>query len=171
MNYQLNSYVNYKEAETLKEMIFKRVKERSESLTSDVQTDIMNIARESFVSNNNPFSQISNVPSAETPIQETVTQEPEKPASESALKEYVDTIEETYKGVGFTQKALLPGAANQYRTIQEQTSARQIQHTMQEAREGLSNRKSFMGALAFLNSQAAVSLLNKRAGGGLEVIA
>ena len=80
-------------------------------------------------------------------------------------------MEEKYEGIGFTQKTLLPGAANQSRTIQEQASARQIQNTMQEAREGLSNRKNFMGALAFLNSQAAVSLLNKRAGSGLEVIA
>ena len=42
---------------------------------------------------------------------------------------------------------------------------------MIEAREGLTNKKSFMGALAFLNSQAAASLLNKRVGRGIDVVA
>jgi hypothetical protein len=42
---------------------------------------------------------------------------------------------------------------------------------MREAREGLANKKSFMGALEFLNSQAAVSLLNKRANGGVDIVA
>jgi hypothetical protein len=34
---------------------------------------------------------------------------------------------------------------------------------MEEARKTLSNKKSFMGALNFLNSQAAVSLMRTRA--------
>jgi hypothetical protein len=42
---------------------------------------------------------------------------------------------------------------------------------MMEARDGLTNKKSFMGALSFLNSQAAVSLLNKRAGLGVDIVA
>ena len=39
----------------------------------------------------------------------------------------------------------------------------QINNNMAEAREALSNKKSFMGALNFLNSQAAVSLIRTRA--------
>ena len=38
-----------------------------------------------------------------------------------------------------------------------------IQNNMAEAREALSSKKSFMGALNFLNSQAAVSLMRTRA--------
>ena len=41
---------------------------------------------------------------------------------------------------------------------------------MMEAHKELSNKKSFMGALEFLNSQAAASLLNKRAGKGLDLV-
>ena len=39
----------------------------------------------------------------------------------------------------------------------------QINNNMAEAREALSSKKSFMGALNFLNSQAAVSLIRTRA--------
>ena len=46
MNYQFNSYVNRKEAEALKEMIFRRARERAQSMTDDVQADVMSIARE-----------------------------------------------------------------------------------------------------------------------------
>ena len=53
MNYQLNSYVNRKEAEALKDMIFKRARERAQSMTDDVQADVMSIARESFTSKGN----------------------------------------------------------------------------------------------------------------------
>ena len=144
MNYQLNSYVSHKEAEALKEMIFKRARERSESMSSDFQADIMNIARESFETNNNPLHNYV----------------------ESAEKINTQTAQ-----TGFAQRSLSSSAANQYRTIQDQTYSRQIQETMQEARDALTNKKSFMGALSFLNSQAAVSLLNKRAGKGLEIIA
>lgn len=169
MNYQLNSYVSHKEAETLKEMIFKRARERSESMTSDFQADIMNIARESFETKNNPFAGIVN----SQPVQVAESKE-EKKEESSELHKYVESAEELNnktEQIGFAQKQLYSTAANQYRIIQDQTSARQIQETMQEARDGLTNKKSFMGALAFLNSQAAVSLLNKRAGKGLEIVA
>ena len=165
MNYQLNSYVNRQEAEALKEMIFKRARERANAMTSDVQSDVMSIARESFVSNNNPFSQI---------IAQTETEEPEQieqpEVKTSALHEFVEAAETATAEVGFPQKNLFTAGANQNRIIQEQMTASQVQNTMIEAREGLSNKKSFMGALAFLNSQAAASLLNKRAGQGLDMV-
>ena len=166
MNYQLNSYVNKQEAEALKEMIFKRVRERANAMTDDVHADVMDIARESFVSNNNPFSQIL----AQTEVKsgkEVVEEKPE--VKTSALHQYVEKIEKEAEQIGFPQKNLFAGAENQNRIIKEQAAAAQVQNTMREAREGLSNRKSFMGALEFLNSQAAASLLNKRTN-GLDIV-
>ena len=172
MSYQFNSYVNRQEAEALKEMIFKRARERANAMTSDVQADVMSIARESFVSNNNPFSQILTQTAAETPkaaseIKQTETQK-------SALHEFVEAAEkavEKTEQIGFEPRNLFTGAANQNRMIKEQLVASQVQNTMIEARAGLTNKKSFMGALEFLNSQAAVSLMNRRNGQGIDIVA
>lgn len=168
MNYQFNSYVNRKEAESLKQMIFQRARERAQSMTSDVQADVMSIARESFVSNNNPFAQLINTPKVEEKASETV-QPSEK--TTMALHEFVEAAEEKAQEVGFPQKPMVSSVANQNQIIQEQASAKEVQDTMREARAALSSKKSFMGALAFLNSQAAVSLLNKRAGQGVDIVA
>lgn len=169
MNYQLNSYVNRKEAEALKEMIFRRARERAQSMTSDVQADVMNIARDSFVSNNNPFSQLINIPPVETQTKEETKSEKqveEKSAKETAFHKFVNEIEEKSENenVGFPQKNLFTGATTQNKIIKEQISASQIQNNMIEARQGLTNKKSFMGALEFLNSQAAVSLFRTEKG-------
>ena len=56
-NYKYDSIVSKTEVEALKDMIFKRARERAEALnktvqenyTSSVQKDVMDIARESFV--------------------------------------------------------------------------------------------------------------------------
>ena len=165
MNYQLNSYVNSQEAEALKELIFKRARERAATMTEDFQADLMNIARESFVSNKNPFSQIITTEKNNT---EEKIQNTEKT---SALREYVEVMEENTEEIGFPIKNIPSGAVNQNKIIKEQLTAAQVQNTMAEAREGLSNKKSFMGALEFLNSHAAASLLNKRAGHGVNIIA
>ena len=170
MNYQLNSYVNRQEAEALKEMIFKRVRERANAMTGDVQVDVMNIARESFVRKNNPFSQIVNQ-SAETqtaPKEPDTIKQPEEKTS--ALHDFVNALEENQEKVGFAQKNLFAGVDSQNRLIKEQMTTSQIQNNMIEARQELSNRKSFMGALEFLNSQAAASLLNKRGGKGIDMV-
>ena len=169
MNYQLNSYVNRKEAEALKDMIFKRARERAQSMTDDVQADVMSIARESFTSKGNPFAQLINIPSVQEPAkkEEPVKAQETKP---SALHEFVDAVEENAEQVGFSQRREIQVVSSQNRAIQEQVSARSIQTTMNEAREGLTQKRSFMGALEFLNSQAAVSLLNKRSK-GLEIVA
>ena len=173
MNYQLNSYVTRKEAEALKEMIFRRARERSEAVIGDFQADVMSIARESFVSNNNPFSQIlkttTELENVKNKSVEVIEHQEEKPSS--ALHEYVEAAEEKSSHLGFPQKTLQTGAIHQSRVIQEEASAREIQNTMMEARDGLSSKKSFMGALSFLNSHAAVSLLNKRAGIGVDFVA
>ena len=170
MSYQLNSFVNRQEAEALKELIFKRARERANVMSNDVQLDVMNIARESFVSNKNPFSQIIEQSEESAPA-ETVQEKIEQPnANTSGLHEFVEAAEAAVDEVGFTVKNFFAGAANQNRMIKEQMTAAQVQNTMIEARQGLSNKKSFMGALDFLNSHAAASLLNKRAGKGLDMV-
>ena len=131
----MNSIVNKNEADALKEMIFRRVRERAQSMTDDVQVDVMEIARDSFVSNNNPFSQIAN--------------------KEEAPKEQ--------KEIGFpARKTEKTPAAQKTKILNEQIASQAIQNNMIEARNALSNKKSFMGALNFLNSQAAVSLIKTR---------
>jgi hypothetical protein len=166
MNYQLNSFVNQHEADALKNMIFKRVRERSQAMTEDLQADIMNIARESFVSSNNPFSSMIKAEShAEIASK---TSEPVTPSVVETEKAETTGItkadnNKNEQGVGFPQKQLYSGAITQNKIIKEQLTASQIQNNMIEAREGLSGKQSFMGALAFLNSQAAVSLLRTRA--------
>ena len=167
MDYQLNSFVNRKEAEALKELIFKRARERANNMTSDVQTDIMSVARESFVSSNNPFSQIA-AQAALAKTSETEEVVKPKPVTK-ALQEIVEE-KEKQEEVGFPIKDYT-GIVNQNRMIKEQITTAQLQNTMIEARQGLSDRKSFMGALAFLNSHAAASLLNKRSGKGIDVVA
>ena len=131
----MNSIVNKNEADALKEMIFRRVRERAQSMTDDVQVDVMEIARDSFVSNNNPFSQIAN--------------------KEEAPKEQ--------KEIGFpARKTEKTPAVQKTKILNEQIASQAIQNNMIEARNALSNKKSFMGALNFLNSQAAVSLIKTR---------
>ncbi len=168
MNYQFDSYVNRQEANALKEMIFKRARERANAMTSDVQADVMNIARESFVSNNNPFSQILTQQAEEAETTQKVKESEVKETT--ALHTFVDEAEQQAEKVGFPQKNLFAASANQYKKISEQISSSQIVNNMNEAREGLANRKSFMGALEFLNSQASISLLNKRAGRGIDMV-
>ena len=139
MNYKFDSIVNKSEANALKEMIFRRVRERSENLAENVQEDVMNVARDSFVSKNNPFSQIIN-----TPIENKEIKHEEKPE------------------IGFPQKELNQRAVEESRVIKEQILAATVQSTMSDARNTLNNKKSFVGALEFLNSQAAASLLRTR---------
>ena len=107
MDYQLNSFVNKKEAEALKELIFKRVKERAGAMTSDVQTDIMNVARESFVSTNNPFSQI---------VTQSVSKQDTKEIKQPPAEAVVSVPEEKPADVGFPVKDFT-GIVNQNKMI------------------------------------------------------
>ena len=168
MSYQFDSYVNRQEANALKEMIFKRARERANTMTDDVQADVMNIARESFVSKKNPFSEIMAQSAEVVSAKETVKQPSAKEVM--PLRDFVDEVEAQAEKVGFPQKNLFSASANQYKIINEQITASQIVNNMNEAREGLANKKSFMGALDFLNSQASISLLNKRAGKGIDMV-
>lgn len=148
MSYNFNSFVNNREADALKEMIFKRAQERSKAYTEDVQADVMDLARESFVSSGNPFSKI-----IEKQENEITTNTTEKITKESKTEE----------AIGFPQRKLNSNIVNQNNITQENFARAAIQTTMVEARSSLSGNKSFMGALNFLNTQAAVSLMRTRA--------
>ena len=141
MSYNLNSFVNSSEANALKEMIFNRVRERSQVMSEDVQADVMDVARESFVSKNNPFSQIM-----------------QNAAEAASVKEAEIKTQNEEEEIGFPQRQLKARAVEQGRVVNEKLTASTVQNNMNEARASLSNKKSFMGALNFLNSQAAVSM-------------
>ncbi len=148
-SYINKSIVSNSEAAALKEMIFKRARERAESLdkevkasyTGDVQNDVMNIARDSFVANKNPFSMIA---------------EPEKkaePVNETRIEE----------GLGFQQHKIdeiKSRIVYRNKEINEGTSRQAIEATMQDARKDFQKKDSFIGALNFLNAQASIALIN-----------
>lgn len=143
-----NSIVSRQEAEALKEMIFKRVKERAEAIeqqvnssyTSDVQADIMDVARASFETKKNPFAQI---------IESTPTNE----------------TKETPE-IGFAQRKVNPvqkQIVNKNSETNAEITKAIVEETMATASNDLTRKKTFMGALEFLNSQATITLVNKRA--------
>ena len=152
MTQSLNpSFVSRQEADALKDMIFRRARERSEKLNEEFQDDVMEIARESFVSKNNPFSQI---------IENAAAANPE--VNIQTTERSVEPKEHVPEGVGFAPRQLKARAAEQNRIVEENVAAAAIQSTMIEARSGLSSKTSFMGALNFLNTQGAVSLMRTR---------
>ena len=157
MSYKFDSIVNRQEANALKEMIFNRAKERAQSMSESVQQDVMELARDSFVSKNNPFSAILGS-QAEKQI-ESDKELVSKASSDSQTVSSVNNnqTEETPE-FGFTQKQFAPRAVAKNREINYQISTSAIYNNMAEAREGLTRKKGFMGALDFLNAQAAVSL-------------
>lgn len=139
-NYKFDSIVTRKEADALKEMIFQRARERAGAMNEDVHSDVMDLARDSFTSKDNPFAKI---------IEQTKPEPSAKADSE----------------IGFAQKER-PAAfqvKSQNKAIGEQQVQAAVQNNMIEARNALSNKQSFMGALNFLNSQAAISLIRTRA--------
>ena len=146
-----SSFVNRQEADALKEMIFRRARERAEKLNEELQDDVMEVARDSFVSKNNPFSQI---------IESAAAANPE--INMKAPAKGIEPKEQVPEGVGFAPRQLKARAIEQSRIAKENVAAAAIQSTMIEARNGLSNKTSFMGALNFLNSQGAVSLMRTR---------
>ena len=148
MSYKFDSIVNKHEADALKDMIFKRARERAKAFNEDTQSDVMDMARESFVSKDNPFSKI---------IENTNNINPEQQVNN---KQEVAVEPQEKDDIGFPVKEL---KQQQNRNINSQLTAATINNNMAEAREALSNKKSFMGALNFLNTQAAVSLMRTRA--------
>lgn len=157
-SYKYDSIVSKSEVEALKDMIFKRAQERAEALntetqasyTSAVQKEVMDIARDSFNSNKNPFSINNNAAKA---IAEPHPQ-PTKPAERFSDEE-----------IGFSKRQV-----DYIKTqIQQKNKASETEignkeklENMEEARNGFQNKKTFMGALNFLNSQASISLIKNK---------
>ena len=170
-NYDYNSIVSKSEADALKEMIFKRVRERAatldkdvkESYTSSVRNDVMNIAHDSFVSKKNPFSIINE------PIQQTNEQKAEDNLSAAEkIKEESNNNE-----IGFKKRVVPDYFKNSYdkvNQINQKIADNTIKAGMEDAKEEFYNKKTFTGALNFLNSQASISLI-KRKGKSFEALA
>lgn len=145
MSYKFNSIVNRQEADALKEMIFKRAKEKAENLNITEQSEVMDLARESFISKNNPFSAIA---------------EQTNHIDSKHNEENTDSKIHKDSEIGFPLKK----RENKFQaTRQVEIVKSEIENNMLQARESLSNKQSFMGALNFLNSQAAVSLIRTKA--------
>lgn len=140
-NYKFDSIVSRSEADALKEMIFKRARERAEALAEDINTsytssvknELMDIARDSFVSSKNPF----------------------------AVKEEKKPEEPENKEIGFPQRKIeeIKSQIN-YRT--KDIAGKEVDSAMRDAGVDFRKKQSFIGALDFLNSQATIALINKR---------
>ena len=155
-NYKFDSIVSRNEQDALRDMIFKRARERAEALndniqssyTNDIKSDVMDLARDSFVSEHNPFSQEA--------APASVVEEKAPEAEIGFSKRHVETLRAQieYKN----------------RIVKEEIVNKETEANMQEARADFSNRKTFMGALDFLNSQASIALV-KTKGNTFEAIA
>ena len=139
-----NSIVSNTEQEALKDMIFKRARERAQAMNEEVQNsytgliqnDVMDLARDSFVAQKNPFSQIV-----------------ENVEVESAKKE---------QEIGFAKrhvKEIKSQISNKQKVVNNEIINSQVENAMADARGEFARKKSFMGALDFLNSQASISLV------------
>ena len=147
-SYNYDSIVSKAEADALKDMIFRRVRERAEALneetqnsyTTNVRADIMDLARESFTASKNPFS----INEEKHYMPEVKQPEPEEIR---LAREHAEAIRAQ---IDYRTKIASENIAND--------AAREA---MNEARESLSKKSSFLGALDFLNEQATISLVSK----------
>ncbi len=154
-NHALNNFiVSQSEVAALKEMIFKRASERAQALTEEVQSsctsaiqlDVMDMARDSFVSSKNPFSR-------------KVEQESKTSPSETETKQEAKTPE-----IGFAKRNVNEIKAqihNKNINVNSDIANNTVESAMHEARANFSKKSSFMGALDFLNSQASIALVTK----------
>ena len=154
--------VNRQEAEALKEMIFNRVRARAEALNKEtqnsyvdnVQTELMDLARTSFVSNKNPFSSSKPLSTVEIPAKEEVEEE----------VTLTQTTSNNIEGLGFeTPKSKYINSQIKLKTdiSNEELTKSAVMATMDEASKSLQSKSTFMGALNFLNSQASIAIVNK----------
>ena len=147
-NYKFDSIVSRNEQEALRDMIFKRARERAEALNdniqssyaNDIKSDVMDLARDSFVSEHNPFSQKSEPT--------TVVEEKAPEAEIGFSKRHVETLK----------------AQIEYKNklTREEIVNKETEANMQDARADFSSKKTFMGALDFLNSQASIALVKTK---------
>ena len=149
--YNYNYIVSRSETEALKEIIFKRARERAEALnketqdqyTSSIQKDLMEIARDSFsATSKNPFA----------------------PTGEPAVQEQKNT--EDNDNIGFKHRENIKREINnKSKIIKNNMAESEVTANMLQARNEFTNRKGFMGALNFLNAQASLSLVNSKTKG------
>ncbi|MCQ2739597.1 MAG: hypothetical protein MJ237_05145 [bacterium] len=156
MNINNGSLIPNSEREALKELIFSRARERAENLaknaetsyTNDIRQDIMDIARQSFVAPQNPFS-----------LKEEKSQN-----NVSETLEVTETSESQNNEIGFPIKNThkhIPASAE---VIERSFVQSELIKNMEDARRNLQSSKGFVGALNFLNSQATIALVNKNNG-------
>ena len=160
--FNVNTTVSQQEAETLKEIIFKRARERSNQLaeetkksyTGSVKSDIMDLARTSLEKEHNPFAKIisSEGVNGVNGVNE--------------IKEAKEIKDETPAGeIGFAQRSVKDihdQIINKNQDINRVFTDREVEKAMMSARADYKKSASFMGALEFLNSQATISLVNSR---------
>ena len=145
-NYNYNkAIVSKAETEALKEMIFKRARQRAEALaqetqkqyTSSFKDEIMDIARSSFDAPGNPFAQNK-----------------------------TETKTEKHNNIGFkqkqTDKEIKKIIQSKNDITKELTSQEEITRVMKAAATEFENTKQFVGALNFLNAQAGINLADRR---------
>jgi hypothetical protein len=72
-----------------------------------------------------------------------------------------DKIEETRKNI----ESIKNNIYQKQEHVQAQISTQMMNRNMQEARAGLDSKRTFVGALDFLNSQASLSMVNKKSKG------
>lgn len=148
----LNGTVSYKEVEALKDMIFKRVKERAEALTSDVKSsyventynDVMDLARMSFASNRNPFVIEQNVEKEDVSVSQCESKE--------------DCVNEKINEAREHVKILKQEIYSNQQSFNQDKREDVVKFNMLNARKVLEQRHQFVGALEFLNKQAAIEL-------------
>ena len=154
-NYRFNSIVSNSEQEALKEMIFKRAKERAQAITDDIQTEyasniqnnVMELARDSFVASKNPFSQLVETPDKTNEVTEK------------------DEEENKEIEIGFAKRQvndLKTQISNNNKVQSADIASKEVQDAMMSARTELYKKPSFMGALNFLNSQATIALVKNK---------
>ena len=151
-----DSIVSTQESQALKEMIFNRARERAaaltnnvqETYTSNLQSDIMDIARESFRANKNPFS----IDYLEKEQSKTETTE------QASSRDYSE-------GIGFSKKnveAIKSQINFRNKVVVEKVTNQAVESSMADARNDVSKNSGFIGALDFLNSQATISLVKSK---------
>ena len=148
MNSKFNSIVSNTEVNALKEMILKRASEKAEQKTEEEHVEIMDMARNSFVSKNNPFSQIANNNINTTPKTSStdITNMNESEAKSSITKHEI----------GFPIRQQDKVIQNK---VLNEIKQQALNNNMNEARASLNQNQKFNNAIEFLNSQALVSLL------------
>ena len=180
-NYAYNSNIDKTEVEALKELIFRRSKERSEGISSNVNNDVMELARKSLTTNKNPFQIATEIKAEDSDAfiksnsvdKNQNTNQPQiQPKSEIKTEQadfqkelgLVSKVQKSSNEIGFPSRDLT-NIINKNEELNKFVESTEIQKTMIDARNNINNKKSFMGALEFLNSQASIALINKNSNG------